>query len=118
MATIQGPQFVEDPQNQSAVIQSNVTFSCKVTGYPKPKISWTKDNDSYFLQSNPRAKVMTDIKRGRSQVVIVGVNTEDYGQYRCVARNAAGVERSMVGTLYQEPSSEKKVFIGKWLLLL
>lgn len=97
---IQRPDFVEVPLNHSAGIQSNVTFSCKATGLPRPSITWTKDNDSDFLQSNPRARVITDVKKGHSQLIITGVNLEDYGIYQCLARNEAGVKKSRLAYLY------------------
>ena len=97
---IQRPDFVEVPQNQSAGIQSNVTFTCKATGLPRPSITWTKDNDSDFLQSNPRARVITNVEIGHSQLIITGVNFEDYGIYQCLARNEAAVKKSRLAYLY------------------
>lgn len=97
---IQRPRIVKAPLNQSASIRSNVTFNCAVRGHPKPNITWTKDNDSGFLQFNPRANVVTDVKKLYSQFVITGVKGEDYGKYQCVAKNVAGMRTSKGAFLY------------------
>ena len=88
--------------NQTAAIGSMVTFNCTVTGHPKPAITWTKDNDSHSVQSNPRAKVVTNDDKSHSQLVITGVTSEDYGKYQCVGNNSAGVKISSVAFLYPE----------------
>ncbi|KAL9955832.1 hypothetical protein ACROYT_G037217 [Oculina patagonica] len=97
-----GPEFVDVPMNQSAPIGSSVSFNCTVTGNPKPTITWTKNNESYSIQSNVRVKIMTeyDKSQSRSQLVITGVTRDDYGKYQCVANNSAGVKISRGAFLY------------------
>ena len=104
---IQKPKIVEVPLNQTAAIGSNVTFSCTATGFPKPIITWTKENDSYSLQSNPRAKVTADEGKSVSHLLITGVKSDDYGKYQCVANNTAGVKTSRATFLY--PGTEGKI---------
>ncbi|XP_078346182.1 uncharacterized protein LOC144631592 isoform X3 [Oculina patagonica] len=100
---IERPVIVMDPVSQGAVIGSNVTFNCTATGYPKPKITWKKDNDSHFIQ----AKIITDDEKTLSQLVITGVTREDYGKYQCVANNSAGVNTSRAAILHQEAGGKK-----------
>ena len=92
--------------NHSAGIGSNATFHCTASGYPKPKIIWTKDNDTNILQSNSKAKVVTNLQKGHSQLVITGVKDEDYGEYRCVASNRAGSRTSKAARLYPKTIGE------------
>ena len=97
---IQTPKIFRVPMNHSAGIGSNATFHCTASGYPKPTITWAKDNDTNILQSNSRVKVDTNLQKGHSQLVIAGVKNEDYGAYRCVASNRAGSRTSTAARLY------------------
>ena len=60
------PEVVENPKNQSAFIGSNVTFNCTTMGLPTPAISWMKNNDSYAVTSNVRARVVPENKNSHS----------------------------------------------------
>ena len=94
-ADTKSPEFVNVPVNQTAFLGSNVTFNCTASGYPKPTITWRKDNDSRSVQYNPTAKILTgDGNSIFSQLVITEVKSKDYGTYHCVANNSAGVKNS------------------------
>ena len=68
-----GPTYVEKG--------TNVTLpKCHVTGYPSPKIIWTKERSN--LPTN------SFVKDG--QLVIVNTGEKDLGQYRCEASNILG----------------------------
>ena len=97
----QTPKIVEDPVNKSAVIGYNVTLNCTATGRPKPTITWIKNNDSYAVQSNPRANVIpvSDDKIIHGQLLITGVKKEDDDKYQCVASNGAGEKTSRMAVL-------------------
>ena len=103
--------------NQTADLGSNVTFSCTVTGHPKPDITWAKDNDPYSLKFNPRAKVMTDGGRSLSQLIMTGIKGEDYGKYHCVANSSAGVKESRWAFLLPEITGKRGWFHKNILLL-
>ena len=94
------PEVVENPKNQSAFTGSNVTFNCTVIGLPTPAISWMKNNDSYAVTSNVRARVVSDNKNNHSQLIITEVKIEDNGKYQCVASNSAGERTSSAAFLY------------------
>ena len=98
------PEVVENPKNQSAFIGSNVTFNCTTMGLPTPAISWMKNNDSYAVTSNVRAKVVPENNKSstsnHSQLIITKVKIEDSGKYQCVARNSAGERKSSAAFLY------------------
>ncbi|XP_078346190.1 fibroblast growth factor receptor 3-like isoform X2 [Oculina patagonica] len=105
---IERPVIVKDPVSQGAVIGSNVTFNCTATGYPKPTITWKKDNDSHSIQ----AKVITDDEKTLSQLVITGVTRENYDKYQCVANNSAGVNTSRAAILHQEAEGKKSKVVS------
>ena len=89
------PEIVNVPVNQTAVLGSNVTFNCTATGYPKPTITWVKENDSSSVQYDPTPEILTgDGNIIFSQLVITEVKSNDYGIYHCVAKNSAGVKTS------------------------
>ena len=68
-----GPTYVEKG--------TNVTLpKCHVTGYPSPKLHWTKGGAN--LPAN------SFVKDG--QLVIVNTGEKDMGQYRCEASNILG----------------------------
>ena len=94
------PEVVENPKNQSVFIGSNVTFNCTAMGLPTPAISWMKNNDSYAVTSNVRARVVSDNKNNHSQLIITEVKIEDNGKYQCVASNSAGERKSSAAFLY------------------
>ena len=98
------PEVVENPKNQSAFIGSNVTFNCTAMGLPTPAISWMKNNDSYAVTSNVRAKVVPENNKSstsnHSQLIITKVKIEDSGKYQCVANNSAGERKSSAAFLY------------------
>ena len=89
----QSPEIVNVPVNQTAVLGSNVTFNCTATGYPKPNITWKKDNNSGSVEYKPTLTTLTgDGNNIFSKLVITEVKRKDYGVYRCVAKNSAGVK--------------------------
>lgn len=65
--------------------KSNASFTCSVTGHPKPKIVWKKgeevvsdDGQKYILSSNGLQLSITDLAK------------DDEGNYTCYASNSLG----------------------------
>ena len=108
---IQTPRIF--PEIQNASIGANVTFTCRVSGLPKPKLTWINGNSSDISQTKPTVQTITDIKKNQSQLVIKRVTREDFDSYRCVATNSAGRETSRAAFLYQEDTGEKQQIITK-----
>ena len=104
------PKLIGVPRNQSADIGANVTFNCTASGFPKPTISWIKNNDSSALQSNLRVKFINstmDDKSIQSQLLlIIGVKMEDFGKYQCKAESVVGKNLSLPGFLTQKGLGE------------
>ncbi|XP_066019353.1 fibroblast growth factor receptor 1-like isoform X2 [Pocillopora verrucosa] len=91
------PEIVKGPKNQSVPIGSDAIFSCTVNGLPRPTIHWIRDDASHAVQSNTRARVIQGNRT--SQLLITGVEMEDYGKYRCIANNSIGRSQSEVAVL-------------------
>ena len=104
------PKLIGVPRNQSADIGANVTFNCTASGFPKPTISWIKNNDSSALQSNLRVKFINspmDDKSIQSQLLlIIGVKMEDFGKYQCKAESVVGKNLSLPAFLTPKGSGE------------
>uniref|UniRef100_A0A4Y0BK37 Netrin receptor UNC5 n=1 Tax=Anopheles funestus TaxID=62324 RepID=A0A4Y0BK37_ANOFN len=56
-------------------------------GYPKPQITWLKNN--FTVSSNPLLSFTTD-----GNIVITSLNLQDIGNYTCIAENIAGKRTS------------------------
>ncbi|XP_034713577.1 leucine-rich repeat, immunoglobulin-like domain and transmembrane domain-containing protein 3b isoform X2 [Etheostoma cragini] len=89
---------------------SNVILRCDATGYPTPTLTWIKTSahtdccqqdileDSYqlprnlesFMQESPRVGVRWSI------ISLNGLSYEDAGEYRCQARNMAGISEAPI----------------------
>ncbi|XP_035660910.1 myosin light chain kinase, smooth muscle-like [Branchiostoma floridae] len=80
------PVFTLQLQDISAQDGDNVTFCCKVSGTPAPKVSW--------LYEGKPIKASEDFQvtsRGEDQSLhIPEIFPEDAGMYGCVAQNSAG----------------------------
>ncbi|TNN74876.1 Leucine-rich repeat, immunoglobulin-like domain and transmembrane domain-containing protein 3 [Liparis tanakae] len=89
---------------------SNVILRCDATGYPTPTLTWIKtlahtdcckqdileNSDQLprslktFMQQSPRVGVRWSI------IILNGLSYEDAGEYRCQARNMAGISEAPI----------------------
>ena len=83
----EGVTITTSAAQKTAIQGQNVTLTCHV-GAANPPVS---EYRFYPNNSNTALNTLTDI----NQHTIKGVQrTRDYGNYRCVAKNAAGEEQS------------------------
>jgi len=90
------PTISVHPKNVSVYLVGNITeisFSCKATGIPKPVIGWLKNNST---KSNG-----TVIQTGSISVLILLLKEKEKapGKYSCIATNSIGQAYSKEGTL-------------------
>ncbi|XP_034530952.1 leucine-rich repeat, immunoglobulin-like domain and transmembrane domain-containing protein 3b [Notolabrus celidotus] len=89
---------------------SNVILRCEATGYPTPTLTWIKAsaytdccrnnmiesldqlprNLESFMQESPRVGVRWSI------IILNGLSYKDAGEYRCQARNMAGLSEAPI----------------------
>ncbi|XP_057177656.1 muscle, skeletal receptor tyrosine-protein kinase-like [Triplophysa rosa] len=111
------PEIKRHPTNVTLLLESKAVLPCVALGYPKPEITWIKDED--LIKVNSRISVLE-----YGALKINNIKKEDAGQYRCVARNSFGIAYSRPVTLeVQAPAKilkvpkEKKVQIGSEVAL-
>lgn len=80
------PSILAQPQNQTVLSGSNVSFSLVATGAPSPGYQWRFNNASLASATN-------------SFLTLSNVPVTSAGNYVCVASNAYGVVTSSVATL-------------------
>ncbi|XP_026930458.1 immunoglobulin-like and fibronectin type III domain-containing protein 1 [Acinonyx jubatus] len=76
-------------------------MSCAVQGWPRPSVTWFKDNQS--LAGNPEV-YSTDVL-GVCSLIIPSVSPKDSGQYKAVAENTLGQAVSTATLIVIESSS-------------
>ena len=71
------------PPNNSSVLQgTNVNFTCRADGLPKPTITWSKINESSFATTS----VITNAEE-ESILILTNVTNDEEGTYECTAYN-------------------------------
>ena len=76
---------------------TDVTIECEVRGWPRPKITWLRDNKSIAdINHNSRYLLVKtipqkDVRVITSQLIIRRIQKEDSGIYTCKATNALKV---------------------------
>ncbi|XP_038047566.1 titin-like, partial [Patiria miniata] len=102
------PKFEEKPTVPSTPEGTDATFRCKVEGFPKPEVTWTKG----WKQLTPGAKidVSFDDTTQESVLTIKDVKPTDAGKYTCKLKNQLGEEKADVSLVVTpKPKEEVKV---------
>ncbi|KAL1130028.1 hypothetical protein AAG570_012971, partial [Ranatra chinensis] len=87
LTVLEPPSFKRKLENIQTQLGKSVVFECMVTGWPKPKLSWTKDGTP--LKSSFRHFFTADDQL----LVIMDVRLSDEGTYECEIVNPLGVEK-------------------------
>ncbi|XP_075536257.1 lachesin-like isoform X1 [Dermacentor variabilis] len=89
-----------------ASIDSDVTLDCNLESHPRLVTYWTRGADR-MIHQNVKYSVVTmqhAMYKVRMQLVVHRLKPDDYGEYRCVAKNKLGETTGTVN-LYEIPAS-------------
>jgi len=67
---------------------------CKVSGNPKPSMSWTKNGEGEIHQKDERRKISS--KSNKHTLTISNVVEDDLGEYICSANSNLGVDQGVI----------------------
>ncbi|XP_041476753.1 striated muscle preferentially expressed protein kinase-like isoform X2 [Lytechinus variegatus] len=81
------PLFVKTTEEVFAVKDGKATLSCTLSGEPKPKVVWMREEE--ILKNSDNLKV-TSQPNGVCSLEIVKVSSNEIGEYRCIATNDHG----------------------------
>ncbi|XP_069890339.1 hemicentin-1 [Dipodomys merriami] len=101
------PTFTKLPGDVSLNKGERLRLSCKATGIPLPKLTWTFNNNiipAHF-----------DGASGHSELVIEKVSKEDSGTYVCTAQNSVGFVKAIGFVYVKEPPVFKGDDPSNWI---
>lgn len=82
------PTVLDFPRGIEAVEVQPFSMFCNATGKPVPEFTWVRSRDQQNLVDEDRFR----INKFTGQMNILRVEKEDYGKYKCIAKNSAGVD--------------------------
>ncbi|XP_045855646.1 obscurin [Meles meles] len=94
------PDFEEELADCTAELGETVKLACRVTGTPKPIVSWYKDGKP--VEVDPHHILIED-PDGSCALILDNLTGMDSGQYMCFAASAAGSASSLGKILVQVP---------------
>uniref|UniRef100_A0A8D2NA96 Hemicentin 1 n=1 Tax=Zonotrichia albicollis TaxID=44394 RepID=A0A8D2NA96_ZONAL len=92
------PAFTELPGDVALTKGEQLRLTCKATGVPVPRITWTFNNNII-----PGGSLMYDDVNGHSELLIERVSKEDSGTYVCSAENTVGSIKAIGFVYVKEP---------------
>ncbi|XP_054452325.1 obscurin [Anoplopoma fimbria] len=81
------PDFDEILANCTAELGQTIKLACKVTGVPKPAVTWYKDGRT--VEADPHHIIIED-PDGSCTLILDNMTADDSGQYMCFATSSAG----------------------------
>ncbi|NXF58286.1 OBSCN protein, partial [Ciccaba nigrolineata] len=94
------PDFEEELADCTAELGETVKLACKVTGTPKPSVSWYKDGKP--VEVDPHHIIIED-PDGSCTLILDNLTGVDSGQYMCFASSPAGNASTLGKILVQVP---------------
>ncbi|XP_073797142.1 obscurin isoform X28 [Danio rerio] len=87
MPTWCSPDFDAVLTDLTAELGQTVKLACKVTGVPKPQVTWYKDG--HAVEADPHHIIIED-PDGSCTLILDNMTADDSGQYMCFATSSAG----------------------------
>ncbi|KAM3842719.1 LOW QUALITY PROTEIN: obscurin-like, partial [Diretmus argenteus] len=94
------PDFDEILADCTAELGQTVKLACKVTGIPKPVVSWYKDGRA--VEADPHHIIIED-PDGSCTLILDNMTANDSGQYMCFATSSAGNASTLGKVTVQVP---------------
>ncbi|NXQ94194.1 OBSCN protein, partial [Sagittarius serpentarius] len=94
------PDFEEELADCTAELGETVKLACKVTGAPKPSVTWYKDGKP--VEVDPHHIIIED-PDGSCTLILDNLTGVDSGQYMCFASSPAGNASTLGKILVQVP---------------
>ncbi|XP_037625804.1 obscurin isoform X2 [Sebastes umbrosus] len=94
------PVFESQLSDCTTKIGQTVKLTCKVTGSPKPVVSWLKDG--LPLEDDPRHIITAD-RSGNCSLILDSLTAEDSGQYTCYATSSMGSAGTLARVVVSAP---------------
>nr|DBA26092.1 TPA: hypothetical protein GDO54_010391 [Pyxicephalus adspersus] len=82
------------PQNIHTRAGSSVHLNCVAIGIPKPEITWELPDSSVLTTASKGRPMGTELLHPQGTLVVQNPRRSDSGMYKCVARNALGMDSS------------------------
>uniref|UniRef100_A0A8C2A5Q6 Myomesin 1a (skelemin) n=1 Tax=Cyprinus carpio TaxID=7962 RepID=A0A8C2A5Q6_CYPCA len=83
------PEFIVKPRGQTVWEGKSVTLHCTVAGWPKPRVTWYKNNVLIDAKAHPE-KYFTESQYNMHSLEIKNCNFSDTAEYRISALNVKG----------------------------
>ncbi|XP_054109041.1 leucine-rich repeat, immunoglobulin-like domain and transmembrane domain-containing protein 3 isoform X2 [Callithrix jacchus] len=88
------PSVMTSATKIMSALGSNVLLRCDATGFPTPQLTWTRSDSSpvnyTVIQESPEEGVRWSI------MSLTGISAKDAGDYKCKAKNLAGMSEAVV----------------------
>nr|XP_060639350.1 obscurin-like [Anolis sagrei ordinatus] len=94
------PDFEEELADCTAEVGETVKLACRVTGTPKPTVTWYKDGKP--VEVDPHHIIIEDLD-GSCTLILDNLTGVDSGQYMCYATSPAGSASTLGKILVQVP---------------
>ncbi|XP_014071356.2 obscurin isoform X1 [Salmo salar] len=94
------PEFEVLLDGCTTKIGQTIKLACKVTGTPKPVVSWFQDG--LALEDGPHHIITAD-RAGTCCLIMDGVTPEDSGQYLCYASSSVGHASTLAKIVVDAP---------------
>lgn len=97
-------------------VDEDATFKCEAEGWPKPRITWMKNNkniseinQNHEYKEKPIPSQGGSLSSVASELTIFGIQVDDSGTYTCLATNAVGTEKYDLKVTVQAGPEKRKM---------
>ncbi|KAI4798807.1 hypothetical protein KUCAC02_020466 [Chaenocephalus aceratus] len=94
------PVFESLLSDCTSKIGETIKLTCRVSGSPKPQVSWLKDG--LPLEDDPRHIICSE-RSGGCTLVLDSLSSEDSGQYACYASSSMGSAGTLAKVVVRAP---------------